>query len=564
MFRKQSVPTHQPEAEPTNYEGNLVCAPELCLASDPSQFELTRNEEIRLETMEDAATRLESSLEMAKGQASQLIQEFDDVGNRSHRNDIMQAPGRAGQRSSILTWRFAHKTVFGDRSDVIATIRQDAAKKIRDDGASAIGGGSISAALLHEDREVVGRLSEYAGLELRAFQRGGSTGYPVDVTKPYGEANYLKNPYYGCFLAQIQARAELAICMTEIPDVVREIFQPERLDDLPSHLKTLVAFDLLAGKDSLLQRFYGANNDQVKNSFFEYLVANDITPASKELAGAIALGAQAMGGCKCPANALGLCRDVTRKIDEDALPAAINDDMKKRESQSQQLRNKALSTFVKNVAISKWWDFTASIEPKKHQQEQYQEVHPKLQGHRPKSRAVTKALHEAGTNNLEASLERAIENEPQASLKVQVYSAGSEMLTHFISSEKSTVSAAADTVLADKMFAKYLSSHDNHESVQTTLQTAVETLFKAESFRDEPSIVRMSNIPAHRSRHDGAALPVWRISGQELSTGTGKVGRDIRIYFGMSTKGDTRRIEFIKVAHKSEVKKASQRNGFLR
>lgn len=565
LFKREqaSVPHPVTEMPPESMIQPDVCSPSNCVEADPVIQELSRSDEIRLSIIDDAAGQWYSTLSTGKKEANVILQELESLDVRSNRQSAANGTGR----SPVNTWAIAGKSIVGKKADVMAMLRNDALTELRRGSAFATGVSEPLDVLLGHDRQALGKLSDYASCQTAELKQP-KPGFPlINLRKKSGGNPALEviNPYYRVFLAETKLRAEIAIGILEAPVALARILSPSQLDELEPDMQAAVHVDLMARQRSVTRRFLTTHTDENTQTLFEYLCENDIAPQAKELARAVAVGTKALGGCDCPMNTAGLCRSSADKIPLAEIPTVIAVDMQKKMQTQQAAGKTALDAFMRKHQLPDWWSMEATILPMTyHGHGPSSDLNPLMQGRLP--RKGGKRVQ--STSNAASTLLKSTESLPEISALVAPSTVvlsikGDEQSQKFDLADPFTSQSTAEALSAHKVVADYIAAHPGQANLPEMITASLAIIVGCANYREERSLVPMTYAQKHRSRIDSRELAVWRLSGQDLSVSAGKIGRDTRIYFGISNKGGIRRIELISIVHKDDVVKQSRRGTLL-
>lgn len=539
MFGRKNRDRGAPVVEEPVFEAPAVCTPGECLEADPALLELPRSQEIKLEIFGESVDAWSMELAESRKRLKALIEHLDaEALGLRRKYDAKKNDG--------IRWFLATGTFDGDQADAVAHVRHETIKVIHEKASFATGGRAVNDVLISGDRDALGLLSQHARDELYDSQLIGDSVFPKMAIGAY------ENPYYRLFLAELRARSDLAICAVEAPEAMAQIFSSDHLLELPESMRDFVIIDAYAGKDSVLKHVVDDGETDDEGELFDYLRANNHSPAAKEMIRAIGLGIKAAEGCICPLNDAGLCKSSAEGLPLDALPVAIKTDMSRKKQEAGKLRDAQLAQLKNIHPISNNWSFSAHLPPRL---QTIAGASSAKRGKANRSGGITMAALRRNAAEQETSDEMEMPSSLTVTVKGidDVYSAESK--------DQDGVAEIRAQIVASKLFQDYIKRHPG-QGLEEVLDAAVQHIMTTVNYRDDKALIRMARAKDVKSPVDGSKFPVWRFSGQDFATGIGKLGNDTRIYFGISNRGDTRRIEFTKVAHKDDVAKASKRGNF--
>lgn len=524
-----------------------VCAPDVCLQMNPETQQLGWHETSAIETMQQAASEWAERLQDAR-----LLSEnaMDMLGETIARDRNANSDANYRDRRSSLT--LESKGVANE----MALMRQGTITHIQDHARERVGVHISIRDLLTSDAkanldELVGALNTHVGEINLASSRGEGCAFVG-----YNGVIY-PNPYTRLYLTELIGRAEIARAIITAPDAMHEVLLPEALSQAPEPFQNLVALDVRAGKHSNVLK-HMARRPAANTNVFDYLVENHVTPAAREAAKYISLGAQALGGCDCPMNRAGLCKTVADAIPADKLPIAIKEDIDRklqrtdRDNETQVLA--PLRKFGDSRKISDWLSHDVVI------------VGREMDQVVSETRRQKQRQGQANNNATYKTLEQSIQVDHQAEIttpqEVQVSWAGSEAVMAIGMADSTKIAETIAAALESSVFTKYL--RDNrHIAMDTLLTQALTTILTAPTYLEERSIVPMSHMKQYFAGPDKRRMTIYRLSGRDFKGASLKEERDLRIYFGVSHTAGTRRIDLLKVSGKGDVVKQTRRGSSL-
>ena len=361
------------------------------------------------------------------------------------------------------------------------------------------------------------------------------------------------NPYHGIFVQEIRARIRLGTLIKLDPDLAFDLLDPERYSDYPEYLQRFIATEIANGEDSLIlkfmkDRYTGADN------FFDYLCENDLAPSAREQATALGIGARALQGCSCPANIVGLCRDVAEAITPEDLPSAVLDDMQKKYQGFQQRLLAQLQTFSKLNKVNPWWTMNADF------------VQGGAQHHHPKA-------NKRGNNNgngapaqkaLKESLSLPLAKEILRPGQTQIAVGHSDLDTIVDTANDAEVCSTIEGILATKDFADYLNKFRHDKALKTFLESVLRDILVAPHYYQVRGLKPISYRSKAQYFKDGQKLTRWRVSGSGYQGHASDVINNTRILLASARTKDVRTVQLLGIRHKTEIAKSTKGGKFFR
>lgn len=540
IFRRREIDVQPLEASEEIFQDALnVCSPNECLEANPLNAEINRIQEIQLDSIDESCQ--EWSAELANSR------EYTANARQIILDGILRY-GKEQHGANAQDRRWAEKNfVRSDVANIMAEVRQHAIDHIREDLRDQHGIDSIEETLLGDNTPKLNDLKQ--GLR-RHLASSFDASKSIEQNSPCGTFVYegvrFPNPYFKLYLREVLARTEIASLIHTDPELSRSVLDPTNIDNLPEEMRALIAQDLKHPRHSVVMQYIKGQTD-VSDSYFDYLNKNSLSPESLKISKAIAIGAKALGGCQCPMNGAGLCRQSADAIDSESLPEEITSDISRKKAAKLKVDTALLTSFGVQNSQSDWLTFGSIIRAQP-----------------PEYVPMSKSKKQRSQSNANIPSIKSIDQSIEKSVSKEIIPPRTIALSHksfdaIIKSETNDTDALINKVLETDEFSKYIQKYSEQADLSNYVRSALKLIFCAGNYRTEPALRIMSHMRPIHGLGDGKRLTVWRLSGQGFTGNAGKVGRDTRIYFAVDNSSDTRRIEILRIAHKSDVAKEMRR-----
>jgi hypothetical protein len=363
----------------------------------------------------------------------------------------------------------------------------------------------------------------------------------------------LTRAFYGLFLTEYTARISMKSLDIDAPDVLRQVFDPATLSDLPETLQKLAIIDIRRGPTGSILLSNAArsipDNRGGAEVFADYISANHLPDTIRQHLRSISLGAKAMGAPACPYNSIGICTKVLSKIQPGDLPDMIAADMQLRESKSTTDRVGRLTQFGRGGELSRLFDSSLSFSVKLPGQNEIKQN---------KRRPTVVPVEKKDLNVIETG---------------EIIPSFSHFVLRIANDDRDTVEPV-DVADLDAVGAE-IGELMGHKMIMNYILNTSESVKLTEFFAKALSMIVVSPrygqtggaivpLVALRSKSmmnsDGVKETYSRLSGAQADgLGGSAIARNTRIYFSQGTSNGVRYVTIHRVGHKADFVKYNAR-----
>lgn len=539
---------HEPVPDAIVLEEAGLCSPDYCQDNDPLTGEIAFVDEVMIEEMACAMHDWHDALEASKARGKAVTDALWAINEKFGVNTA-----RGGKTNNGKSNEIANK---------LASARQQALRDITEFERSE-GVWNDSDLVEIDDPDSIRNYIAVKGQHLANIKSPYSNIGTLTIRDSGGMPPF-EHPYEELFVRERIARGWLALVAIEQPDILRQMLELKTLEAQSDEVKRFVASEIGLGQRSIILRLFreglAVDEETALSEYWQdYMARNNHSPQAQLSLKSMAVGACAMGAAECGMNRYGLCSQVIRNIRFEDLPGDLQTDISRKNQQAGGVTVGSLQAFADRPAyqISKWWRSTERIEFQNPEQ-----TSPPGAGRRKRAKNPTSGVVATG-KSVEASL-AAKDPETESNLRHTNLSwKGTKEVTQFDATDEAQLSHILEDIMSSKDFAAYLTEHAGQAHLPEFVRSALRAIVGSASYNQIPAV---QPIRYYKPYVDDAGLvmPIWRLSGQAFPGNAGKIGADMRIYFGLKGRGEERNLHILGIYNKAAVAKDKRTSGPVR
>lgn len=364
-------------------------------------------------------------------------------------------------------------------------------------------------------------------------------------------AEVYPNPYYPVFLHEVLAKLHMRQLDLILTGAAAAIAHPANFSEYPEATQRFIATEFARmGKNSYVRKLLMNSNDE-DFGFFDYLQTNGHSTKTTQFLGAFSLGVKSGTELNCPLNTYGICRSLADRV-QDKLPDEIQADIQNRGAQTGKNLVQQLEVESRRLAVHELWTLYGDVTSAQPNTTNYSRKRNQNRG---------TVVGRAAVRQLEASITADLAPEtvgPSAVIVSLREQAG--VYESFNPNDEGALDNILERVIASGAGSNYINHVSSKQAGLGSVRRGLQVIFASPTFRNERSITKMSNFDNVFSQEDGQRMTVWRYAGKDDVVSNGRDSDKLRILFGMSGDGTSRRIEILGIEHKAVIDKRSQKS----
>lgn len=365
-----------------------------------------------------------------------------------------------------------------------------------------------------------------------------------------GKATY-QNPYYAVFLQEVLAKLHMRQLDLILSGAATTIAHPANFSEYPEATQRFIATEFAKmGKNSYVRELL-MNSNETGFNFFDYLQANGHSAKTAQFLGAFSLGVKLGTELTCPLNSYGICRSLAERAQQN-LPEEVKTDIENRGVQTGKNLVQQLETESRQLAVHELWTLYGEVTSAQPNTTNYSRKRNQNRG---------TVVGRTAVKQLEASItpDQTTETAGPSAVIVSLREQAG-VYESFNPNEPEALENILERVIASGAGSNYINHVSNKQAGLGSVRRGLQVIFASPTFRNERSITKMSNFDNVFSQADGQRMTVWRYAGKDDAVSNGRDSDKLRILFGMSGDGSTRRIEILGIEHKAVIDKRSQKS----